>query len=405
MTTSSGDPVLGVYRYRLPVDPPIRHLDRSMDERRGLIVTLDGGGIDACAGEAAPFPGLDAVPLDEVERILVSWCRDVSRGRVSTEGLPPIVDWAVSPILDALGRLPVQPTQSTRVTSPDGAPGIATDIDQIAAPTGAVAADDDTDDGGNRLLAVNALVGPDPVAAQLPRLIDMAARVERRRPTGHRHTVKVKVPGEPDEAAARVEAVAQVLSEWTLRVDANRRMTVDNGMRFRDRLSDDSVGRIEYLEDPSPDLDTLVELHERTALPVALDEHAAAIFATTRDPGTTAATLRQIPGLAAVVVKPPQYGGAGTIRTFARALAVPVVISDTYQSGVGVAALVELATSLLPTACGLDTYRYLRHDLFEPALPITLLTSDRDVREAAHGIRHDRLELVESIPIHRESFG
>jgi len=163
--------------------------------------------------------------------------------------------------------------------------------------------------------------------------------------------LKLKVAGDPAKMAAWVrEQSRQIAGRATLRLDANRSWTEAEARTFIEGITDVDY---QYLEEP---VRTRAEL--RNLLPdarIALDE-----------------TLREIsplelfdwPGIRAVILKPTMLGGLAISDAFARAareIGAVSVVSSSFESGVGLAALARFAASLSahPEPAGLDTGRWL----------------------------------------------
>ncbi len=151
-----------------------------------------------------------------------------------------------------------------------------------------------------------------------------------------------------------------------LRLDANRAWTDADARRFADALGD---VMLDFVEEPLADPAGLPELWLDTGLPLALDE-----------------TLQEIGGIdhvrgwaAAVVVKPSLVGGIAAALDISRRAAevgVKTVISAAFESGVGLRGLVALGAATGGHAAGLDTYRWLARDVFDPRLPLDRPTVD-----------------------------
>jgi O-succinylbenzoate synthase len=180
-------------------------------------------------------------------------------------------------------------------------------------------------------------------------------------------TVKVKV-GSPDPAddEARVAGVRDVLDtvldagEGALRVDANGAWTVAQGRRVLRRLS---AYRLEYVEQPCRTAEEMLELRRYVDVPFAADES----IRTAADPQSV--PVGEFADIA--VLKAAPLGGAGALTRLAESLDVPVVVSGSLDSSVGLSAALAAAAALsdLPYACGLGTGALLAADLASPVLP------------------------------------
>lgn len=141
--------------------------------------------------------------------------------------------------------------------------------------------------------------------------------------------VKLKVGRLP--LAEELEAIARFKSAGvTLRLDGNRALSLDDAARLFDAGGD----AVEFLEEPvaARDLDAAM-----ARMPIALDE-------TLLEGGPPPS------GAAAFVLKPTVLGAPRTLELVQHAQArdLPVVISSSYESAVGRAALIRFAASVAP---------------------------------------------------------
>lgn len=202
-------------------------------------------------------------------------------------------------------------------------------------------------------------------------------------------TVKVKVEG-TDLAAdeARVAGVRDVLDTvlgrgvGRLRIDVNAAWDVDTASRNLRRLS--AYG-LEYVEQPCRTPGELRELRGRVDVPIAADES----IRTAADPFAVA--VREFADVA--ICKPAPMGGVEQTLRFAERVGVPVVVSGSLDSSVGLAVSVAAAAALpeLPYACGLGTGALLAADLAtttslpaDGVLAVRAPRPDLDALVAAH---------------------
>jgi o-succinylbenzoate synthase len=179
-------------------------------------------------------------------------------------------------------------------------------------------------------------------------------------------TVKVKV-GSPDLAddEARVATVRDVLDtvlgrgRGAIRIDANGAWDVRRGAVALRRLS--AYG-LEYVEQPCRTADEMRELRGQVDVRFAVDE----TIRTSADPGSV-----RIGDYADVaVLKPAPLGGVRALLAVAEALDVPVVVSGSLDSSVGLGVALAAAAALddLPFACGLGTGALLAADVVDSTL-------------------------------------
>ena len=178
-------------------------------------------------------------------------------------------------------------------------------------------------------------------------------------------TIKVKVGRSLAEDEARVSAVREALDnagvDGRIRLDANAAWSLDEALVRLRRLR--SYG-IEYIEQPCADLADVVRIRAELGVQVAVDE----IIRKSEDPSS----LRLAGMVDFAICKPMTVGGVHATLAIAASVGVPVVISGSLDTSVGLAASIAAAAALpeLTTACGLGTGVLLSGDVTsEPLLP------------------------------------
>lgn len=181
-------------------------------------------------------------------------------------------------------------------------------------------------------------------------------------------TVKIKV-GSPALAddEARVASVRDVLDTvlgrgiGAIRVDANGAWSVEQARVALRRLA--AYG-LEYVEQPCRSEAELRELRRLVEVPFAVDE----TIRLSDEPGSM--RVRDVADVA--VLKAAPLGGASALLAIAADLDVPVVVSGSLDSSVGLGTALAAAAALpdLPFACGLGTGSLLAADLTDPRVPI-----------------------------------
>ncbi len=186
------------------------------------------------------------------------------------------------------------------------------------------------------------------VAEQLTHVADLPHRA-----------IKLKVGRQPDpiDEATRVLRIAGSLrSDQTLRLDANRAWTFAQALQFARHLAP-VVHRIEFIEEPTGNPSEFPRLWDETGLGFALDETLA-----------QSTPWSVTPGLKALIVKPTRLGGRDQIDALARH-GIPLVLSATFESGIGLLRIAQLAKHYSPdTPAGLGTYRWMADDVVKAPL-------------------------------------
>lgn len=182
-------------------------------------------------------------------------------------------------------------------------------------------------------------------------------------------TFKVKVgDAQLGDDEARVASVRDVLDtvlgrgNGAVRIDANGAWTVPQAATALRRLA---AYDLEYVEQPCRTLDELRELRRLTDVPLAVDEGLR------RADDPAAVPVADVADVA--VLKAAPLGGVAAAVRVAERVGVPVVVSGSLDSSVGLNAGLALAAALpdLPFACGLGTGALLAADLVStPRLPV-----------------------------------
>lgn len=340
---------IDAFEYRLPLVRPLVMPSGTHTERRGLLIRLTAADGAEGWGEAAPLPGYSPDTLGDVRQSLGAW----AQGAAVPFG-SPAAQWAIvqaaSEIEAARRSVPLAEVYADRL----GRTQVATTV------------------------ALNALVLGDASAVVASAREAVAAGYA---------AVKLKVGGAPADAAARVHAVANVLGSASLRLDANGAWSLADALAFARAV--DGVA-IEYLEEPLSDPSQLSALARDTTIAWALDE---SLHQAVDQPALAAA-------LGGAVVKPTL--GPDLVEWAVRALSGDdrtgsVVVSSTFESGVGMRHLVALAAALGETPAGLDTYRWLAADVLDRPLPISGPRVDVAALLAPNAVRLDVLTPI-SLP-------
>jgi o-succinylbenzoate synthase len=201
-------------------------------------------------------------------------------------------------------------------------------------------------------LPVNALLSGKP--DELP------AQAEAAVACGYRF-LKVKVArGAVAEEAAAVSRLCRACGEGvSVRLDANGAWSLSEALAFAAAVRGCPIA---YVEDPVNRPRDIPEFGRRSGMRVALD-------------ACWEAHRPLLPGVAALVIKPTLRGGlSGALRAArkARCAGATPVVSAAFESGVGIRALVWAAAALglRGVPVGIDTIRWLEHDIAHPPVPV-----------------------------------
>ena len=197
-------------------------------------------------------------------------------------------------------------------------------------------------------------------------------------------TMKVKVA--TDDTASDVAVVAAVRatldeclgeSAGRIRLDANAGWTLGQARELLPQLID-AARDVEYVEQPCADLDDCAEIRSLGLVPVAIDEGLR--LASDLEDDALWSRLRDAADV--LIVKPIPLGGVTQVLAVADRAQVPVVVSSSLDSSIGLMYAVRAAASLpeLPFACGLGTGALLADDLVtDTVLPQDGMIAVRDI--------------------------
>ena len=329
-----------LYRYALPLRKPLPLRGVTLRRREGLLIRLTDDDGHEGWGEAAPLPGFSEEGLPEATAQL-------RRMRPSLLGRPISPDWT-----DIQGRF-VRGLREAGLAASVRFGLEAAAWSLCAALAGKSLAGVMTSEL-EAVVPLNALL-----VGSGEGVLEEARRV---RAVGYR-AVKLKVGrAEVESEIELVQALRGVLGpDVALRLDANRAWTFRQAAAF---AKGTAACDLEYVEEPLADVAGLLRLAETSGLPIALDESLV---------GMPVEGLDAHPYARAVVLKPTLLGGLAHALEMARratALGLKPVVSSSFESGVGLLALLALAAGTGAAPAGLDTYRALAADVLHPRLPL-----------------------------------
>ena len=351
----------GLYRYDLLFTEPLTLTGATLRNRQGLLLRLTGDDGSEGWGEAAPLPGFSRETLDEA----ASQLRELGTSLVGRE---ISLDWM----------------------DPDAKPGRAPDLAGLA-PSARFGVELAI---WNLLSAAsgNTILCRPVETVWLNGLLSGSAKevlAEARRMTDAGYcAVKLKVGQRTvKEDSGLIHAVSGILGDGvSLRLDANRAWNFDEAREFARSTADLSY---EYIEEPLADAALLPRFVSETGAPVALDESLVDM---------APEDLSNHGYARAVVLKPTLLGGISyTLRIAeqARRFGIPAVISSAYESGMGTLGLISLAATTGEAPAGLDTYRRLAGDVFDPPLNLSLPCIDvRATLDTLRKVDLDSLDLI-----------
>ncbi|GMW00350.1 MAG: o-succinylbenzoate synthase [Candidatus Hydrogenedentota bacterium] len=343
-----------LYRYLLPLKRPLILRTRRLEQRTGYLVRfIDENGREG-VGEAAPLPGFSREWVYET-KLQLQRCagllagQEISNVEEALNGLTPVVGTLFPSVRFGLHT-------ALSMTSAAGLP---------ASPC-------------RDFVSLNALITMD--------MRDCVEELSRIRESGYR-TVKIKVGSDyPELDAEAVRKIAHALGDSVrLRLDANRRWSIQKALHFAERVAGCNI---EYVEEPVRSLAELRLFAKHATLPYALDE--------TLHDEVVEPPLAE--GAAAWVIKPTLGGLQALDRAESRAHRPKLVVSSSHESGFGLSVLALMAASLNDSdvPAGLDTYGWLGSDLLAKPLPLpSPILKSADVLESMRSIDFGRCEEID----------
>ncbi len=168
---------------------------------------------------------------------------------------------------------------------------------------------------------------------------------------------KVKVGNSPAEDLVRVNEIRRLRPEAKIRIDVNGLWSVDQAEQFLN-----SVGDIEYVEQPCATIEELRELKKRISVKIVGDE----ILRKAENPFD----IELADAVDYLMLKVQPLGGIKRAHAIANHHKLPVVVSSALESAVGIKYGLELAASFdeMRFDCGLGTGSLLAKDVAQ--LPI-----------------------------------
>jgi O-succinylbenzoate synthase len=353
-----------LFRYAIRFREPVPLRDATIRHREGALIRLTSNEGAEGWGEAAPLPTFSYEDLDET----IAQLREMASSLLNREISKDYCITDINPFLRSVGA-----AASVRF-------GLETALLSVFAASRGQRVSGVLTDHPRDTVFVNGLLSgsPEEVLGE--------ARVMRE---GGYRAVKLKVGSRNVlEEAEVVRDVKEILGDdVSLRLDANRAWGFEEALAFARSVSE--VG-IAYVEEPLAEPERLGELAEVWGLPVALDESLVGMAP--EDLG-----MRQY--AAAVVLKPTLLGGVSRTLRFlvqAEGAGMASVISSSYESGVGVGALVALA-ALGDEPAGLDTYRRFAEDVI--SAPLALPAPELSVRAVESAARSVDVDCLEPVPL------
>lgn len=330
-----------LFQYAIPFVEELRIKDRQLVTRSGLIVKLVGDDGAVGYGDMAPLSGNSPETLEQAAQD-AAVLADALAGQTIPEGIEALTggfeQWLTG-----------------RVSSPSARFGFELAVLNLLAKS--------------RGVSLRKLIDPDaPDQVMVAGLLngnlgEIRKKAEYLKNEGYR-AVKLKVGRYSLEDDIRTTLwLREHLGESvSLRLDGNRAWDLDTAIAYAREVT---KCFIEFIEEPLADPTKLNEFTAALGTRVALDEALL---------NMPVEELNAMSHLAAVILKPTVLGLERSVRFGRRAQEIGVipVLSSSFETGLGLCALAELAAVIQPDGvpAGLDTYEWLDDDVLTERAPL-----------------------------------
>jgi len=331
-----------IFQFELPLKYPIKIKKSVLQSRTGLILRIDDTFGNSGFGEVSPLPGLHNERFESVKTQLFN-----IKPRLLNIELP---EWEKN-----------QQSQLSFINSePDLFPSVQFGLEsaliqlysqQMKQPISSLFSKPER----NNVPVNGLLMGTEKEIIQ---------RAKQLVQNGFK-TLKVKVGRDTlDSELSVIRKLKKTIGEQSvLRLDANRAWSFEEALHF---LKNVGAENIEYIEEPLKDVSRLEKIFEKTNFPIALDE---SLFDIIKTDSYTPQYCK------AFILKPTVIGSIQkTIHyiKLAEKFNICPVISDTFQSGLGIFFLASFSSVVSDKnlAMGIDTYNWLQKDILINPLKI-----------------------------------
>ncbi len=336
---------INLFRYKLPLTLPMSFEGKAMPEREGLILEITDEDHSVGFGEIAPLPGFSEERLQEAQRQALD-LKDALINRRIPEGVEKLT-WHFDTWLKTYKLFP-----SVRC-------GFEMAVLDLLARSREVSLHELFGAKHQRSVPLSALIQG--TQKQLSREVKNYVHEGVR-------SFKLKVGS--NDTYSDLERIAFVRSilpaNAALRIDANQQWDYGAAGSFAKAMEKDLRNGVEYLEEPTKDNLLLGEFFKVTQFPYALDESLRQL---------PLKTIKELKGVKAFILKPTMLGGFERAMNWARLAqgsGIGAVVSSSFETGVGVRALAQLAAALPEprSPAGLDTLKWFEKDIYTEGLAI-----------------------------------
>lgn len=323
-----------LYNYQLPFKKPLALKGKSLSQREGLLLEIKTVNGFIGYGDVAPLPGFSPESLTKA-KLTLQKTKDNLEGTEIPSGLEKLNGGFAEWLADY--QLP----PSTQF-------GLEMAVLSLFAQKRKVSLAGLLGPHFHDTLLVNVLLigSREEIIAQTRQLLSSGYRSFKLK-VGHRSLA---------EDISLVQSLREIIYDKALlRLDANKAWSLDQAVHFFGQIGLDLV---EYIEEPLANTDELSQFYQQSMIPIALDESI-------REEGLE--KFRSVDGVELVVLKPTLTGGiekTWMLAQEANQVGLQVVISSSFESGLGIYGLAHLAAHLSHhVAVGLETGSFFKNDL------------------------------------------
>jgi len=186
-----------------------------------------------------------------------------------------------------------------------------------------------------------------------------------------------------------IESLRDILhNQATLCLDANQAWSYEQAIEFAQKIGPEDI---KYIEEPFADTKMIPDFFAKTRIPVALDESLVTL---SKD------QAKSIKGVNAFILKPTILGGIENTFSWIRQAqrhALKTVISSSFETGVGIITLANLAAAAgeIHITAGLDTLRWFKNDILKS--PFEVKNGHLDVRENIRSIDELHAQYIKQL--------
>lgn len=169
---------------------------------------------------------------------------------------------------------------------------------------------------------------------------------------------KLKIGIEPEKEGELADLLLSTNPNLQLRLDANRQWSLEQAVKFAEKIASANKARIQFIEEPCQTPELSRQFAKQTGIAIAWDE-------TVREPDFV--VQQKEPNLTAIIIKPTLTGSLEKCVKLidqAHSQGLTAVISSSLESSLGLTQLARIAHQYTPNSVpGLDTLNLMQHQL------------------------------------------